>query len=98
MTRFFKMNSEKNQLEECNSSESPEFIEIYWNWVALAIPIVLGLEDAVKKFNDRFELVDGSYSVINPSTWFALFEYNSKYCSTQEAEVLSKATLAIRPS
>lgn len=98
MPRFFKMNSEKIKLEECDNSEKAEFIEIYWNWKALAVPMVLGLEDAVKRFNNRFEINGDSYSVINPSTWFALFDHNAKYCSTKDAELLSKATLAMRPS
>lgn len=92
------MNPQKTKLEECDNPESAEFIEIYWNWEAFAVPMVLGLEEAVRRFNNRFKVDDDSYSVISPSTWFALFEHNAKYCLPQEAELLSKATLAMRPS
>ncbi|KTD30991.1 hypothetical protein Lmor_3098 [Legionella moravica] len=98
MPRFFKHNSKKTQLVECEDSNSAEFIEIYWNWEAFAIPMVLGLDDALCKFNDRFQRDGTLFSVISPSTWLALFEHNAKYCSPHDAELLSQATLAVRPS
>ncbi|MBL7480209.1 hypothetical protein [Legionella bononiensis] len=97
MTRFFKLNPPTKQLLECDISEGAEFIEIYRNWEAFAIPMVLGLKDAVSKYTNRFEANGDSYSVIAPSIWLALFEHNVKYCPPQEAELLSQATLAMRP-
>ncbi|KTD46444.1 hypothetical protein [Legionella quateirensis] len=97
MPRFFQFSPKKQQLVECDNSESAEFIEIYWNWEPYAIPMVLGLEDAVRKFASRFEANGTSYSVLAPSTWIALLEHNAQYCSPQEAKLLSQATLAIRP-
>ncbi len=99
MPRFFIAVPGKTDLQECKNSEEAQFVEIYWNWIASAVPMVLGLNDAVEKYQERFEK-DGpsnSWKVIKPSTWFALFEYNRQYCSSQEAELLSTASLAIRP-
>ena len=99
MPKFFKTNPNTNILQECELSEDAQFVEIYWNWTAFAVPMVLNLKEAVEKYDDRFEkgTQSGCLTVISPSIWFALYQHNKQYCSDQEANFLSKASLAIRP-
>lgn len=95
--RFFKKDIENQRFYECGQAEA-EFIEIFWSWQSYAIPLVLGLSDAIEKYKDRFIVDNDSCSVITPNDWHSLHEHNAQYCQDKEkALLLTQATLAVRP-
>lgn len=53
MTRFFKPISGNKELEESINPNDADLIEIYWNFEAWAVPMVLSLKDALQRFNNR---------------------------------------------